>query len=104
MGEVTVKVPEVLKDIISETSETIYVEALREVASKRFSYNQRPIEDLRNKISEYEKKYDKSYEEFSNNVPDTLEGHNDWVEWSYLIKVKDELSNKLDKLKLLLGE
>jgi hypothetical protein len=35
MVEITVKVPKDIKDIIAETSETIYVEALKEVAVKR---------------------------------------------------------------------
>ncbi len=104
MSEVTVKVPEAIKDIISETSETIYVEALKEVARKRISYTQKRIEELEQKISVYEERYGKSYKEFSQNVPDTLEGHNDWVEWSYMVNVKDGLSNKIDKLKLLFGE
>ncbi len=41
---------------------------------------------------------------FRENVPDTIEGHDDWIEWSYLSKVSNELSNKIEKLKLILGK
>ncbi len=103
MAEVTIKIPEDIKDMISETSETIYVEALKEVAHKRMSYMQRRLKDLRKKIAAYETKYGKSYEEFSQSVPDTVKGHDDWIEWSYLVKVADELANKIEKLKILMG-
>ncbi len=35
MTDVIVKVPKEIKEIIADTSETIYVEALKEVARKR---------------------------------------------------------------------
>ncbi|MEA3414738.1 MAG: hypothetical protein U9R02_01025 [Thermodesulfobacteriota bacterium] len=104
MVEVTVRVPENIKDIISETSETIYVEALKEVARKRTSNIQRRLKQLRCKNSAYEKKYSKSYAEFSQNIPDTMKAHDDWIEWSYLVKVADELTYKVEKVKLLLGK
>jgi uncharacterized protein YecE (DUF72 family) len=103
MAEVTIKIPEDIKDIIEETSETIYVEALKEVARKRMAYTQKRLKDLRKKIAAYETKYGKSYEEFSQSVPDTVKGHDDWIEWSYLVKVADELTNKIEKFKILMG-
>jgi len=104
MVEVTVKIPEDLKDIVTATNESIYVEALKEVARKRMSSNQRRLKYLRKKIATYEAKYGKSYEEFSQNVPDTVKAHDDWVEWSYLVKVANELFNKIEKLKVLIGK
>jgi len=104
MVEVTVRVPEDIMDIISETSETIYVEALKEVARKRTSNIQRRLKELRRKNSAYERKYGKSYAEFSQNIPDTMKAHDDWIEWSYLVKVTDELAYKVEKLQLLLGK
>lgn len=104
MVEVTVRVPEDIKDIISETSETIYVEALKEVARKRTSNIQRRLKELRRKNSAYERKYGKSYAEFSQNIPDTMKAHDDWIEWSYLVKITDELAYKVEKLQLLLGK
>lgn len=104
MTEVTIKIPEDIKDIIDGITEPLYVEALREVARKRFAYNQKTLKKLRKKIAIFESKYGKSYEKFSQNVPDTVKGHDDWIEWSYLVKVANELSAKTEKLRLLIGK
>jgi len=42
------------------------------------------------KMAIFEAKYGKSYEEFSQSVPDTVKGHDDWIEWSYIVKVANE--------------
>ena len=104
MTEVTIKIPEDIKDIIDGITEPLYVEALREVARKRFAYNQKTLKEFRKKIAIFEAKYDKSYEEFSQSVPDTVKGHDDWIEWTYLIKVANVLSAKIEKLRLLIGK
>ncbi len=85
-------------------TEPLYVEALREVARKRFTYNQKKLKELRKKIATFEVRYGKSYEEFLQSVPDTVKGHDDWIEWSYLVKVANELSAKIGKLRLLIGK
>jgi uncharacterized protein with HEPN domain len=103
MVEITIRIPEELRDIISDTGEDIYVEAIREVAKRKLADLERQLKSLLKKISKYESIYKKSYEEFSQSVPDTVKGHEDWIEWSYLVKLKDELSNKIEKIKLLLG-
>lgn len=104
MIEITVKVSKDIRDIVSATGETLYVEALNQVAFKRIFYLQKQIEEINEKTKIYEKKYKKNYEEFSYDVPDTVEGHDDWIEWSYLVKVANELSRKIDRLRLLKGE
>ncbi|NUO09126.1 MAG: hypothetical protein HUU08_10675 [Candidatus Brocadia sp.] len=104
MAEVTVKVPKEIKDLIADTSETIYIEALKEVARKKISSTQKRLKELRKKIAIYETKYGKSYEEFSKKVPKTVKGHDDWIEWSYLVKITTELANKIEKLRLLIGK
>jgi len=104
MIEVTVKVPREIGELISETGEAIYTEALREVAGKRLSHTQRRLDELRQRVSEYESKYGSSYQEFSRNVPDTAEGHEDWAEWSYLDKVSSALSEKIGKMRIITGK
>ncbi len=101
MMEVTVKVPQKIGEIISETSQAIYVEALREVARKRLSYTQKRLAEISKQTAVYESKYGKSFEEFSESVPDTMEGHDDWTEWSYLDSISKELRNKVGKLKAI---
>ena len=103
MVEVTVKIPEEIKDIVAETGDTIYVEALKEVARTRMSNSQKRLNEIKEKIVIFENTYGKSFEEFSHGVPDTLKGHDDWIDWSYLVHVANELENKIGKLKILLG-
>ena len=104
MVEITIKVPKNIKDVINGTSEAIYVEALKEVAIKRMTYTQQELNELRTKINFYESKYGKSYEEFLKNVPNTIEGHDDWIDWTYLIKTAGELNNKIQKFGLMIGK
>ncbi len=104
MAEITVKIPKDIKELIADTNETIYVEALKEVARKRISSTQKRFKELRKKIVIYEAKYGTSYEAFSHKVPDTVKGHDDWIEWSYLVRVATELANKIDKLRFLIGK
>lgn len=103
MIEVTVRIPEEMKDIATETNETIYVEALKEVTRKRMADYRERFEELKEKMAVYENTYNKSFEDFSRSVPDTLEGHDDWIEWTYLVRVVSELENKINKLNILLG-
>jgi hypothetical protein len=103
MIEITLKIPKDIKEIISSTGETIFVEALNEVAFKRISYLQKQIKECKKKINCYEDKYKKAYSEFCENVPYSFEGHDDWIEWTYLVNVIDELSKKIEKLLLLRG-
>lgn len=96
MTEVTVKVPDFISDIVIETGETIYVEALKEVAGKRLYHTQKRLNDIMKQLTRYESKYDKSCQEYLQNVPDTIEGHDDWADWTYLVNVYAALQNKTD--------
>ncbi len=104
MVEVTVRIPEDVRDIIAGTSETIYVEALKEVARGKTAEMRKRLARIRKKIGAFESRYDVPYDEFLQNVPDTIKGHDDWIEWSYLVKLADELSTKVTKMTNLLGK
>ena len=94
---------EVLR-FLADTNESIYVEALKEVARKRIISTPKRLKEVRKKIALYEAKYGKSYKAFSRKVPETVKGHDDWIEWSYLVGVVAELSNKIDKFRFLIGK
>ncbi len=104
MAEVTIKIPDDIKELVTDTDEVFYVEALREVARRKMSQMRNQIEELKERVSAFENKYGKKYEDFSKSVPDTIEGHDDWIEWSYLDRVTNESIKKQDKIKVLLGE
>ncbi|MCG2776352.1 MAG: hypothetical protein L6406_11780 [Desulfobacterales bacterium] len=104
MPEITIEVPKDLKDLVPETGKAIYVEALKEVAFKRMSYNKMQLEELKEKITFFERKYKASYEGFLPDIPDTVQGHDDWIEWTYLIKAAEDLSNRIKKISFLMGK
>jgi hypothetical protein len=104
MIEISVKVPKEIIDIVAVAGETIYIEALSQVAYKRISYIQKQLEEVKKNMHFFESKYNKSFEDFQQDVPDTVEGHDDWIEWTYLLNVANELSKKIDKLNLLKGQ
>lgn len=101
MTEVTIKIPEDIKEIIGETNTTIYVEAIKEIAHKKMLLARKRLKEIKKKIAAYETRHGKIYKEFTQNVPYTMKGHDDWIEWSYLVKVTSELSQRIEKLKLL---
>ena len=101
MAEVTIKVPRDIKNIVGEIDEPIYVEAIKAIAQKKLVQKQKKLKELQKKIAIFESKYRKSYGEFTKNVPDTVKGHDDWIEWTYLQKTVDEAASNIKKLKLL---
>jgi hypothetical protein len=104
MIEITVKVPKDVRDIVTAAGETIYIEALSQVAFRRVSYFKNQLKEFEKNIISFERKYNKPFEGFLQDVPDTVEGHDDWIEWTYLMKAADELSKKIDRLSLLKGQ
>jgi len=104
MPEVTIEVSKDIKDLVGETGKAIYIETLKEVAFKRMDYSKRELEGLKKKNAFFERKYNASYEEFLSDVPDTVQGHDDWIEWTYLINAAEDLSNRINKLSFLMGK
>jgi bacterioferritin (cytochrome b1) len=104
MSQITIEVPKDIVDLVGEAGKAIYVETLKEVAFKRMAHSKSQLEELRKKIAFFERKYKASYQEFEADVPDTVEGHDDWIEWTYLIKASEELSDKINKLSFLMGK
>lgn len=102
MTEIKIKVPGSIHNILKDIDEPIYVEALKSVAQKKLVKKRKELNALKKKISSYEKKYSTTFEQFSNNVPDSKIGHEDWIEWTYLHNIYSELSSTIRKLNMLL--
>jgi predicted translin family RNA/ssDNA-binding protein len=103
MTEVTIKIPNDIRDIVGEINEPIYVEAIRSVAKKKLINKQKKLKKFQKKIEVFKSKY-KNFSDFAESVPDTQEGHTDWIEWSYLQKTVEELASNIEKLNLLLSK
>jgi hypothetical protein len=103
MAEVVIKIPDDFKELVAGAGETIYVEAIKDVARRRLGLSVKRLKEMSRKISAYEAKYGKTYTEFLDCVPDTLKGHDDWMDWTYLMSVSVALEKKIDKIRLLTG-
>jgi len=68
------------------------------------SYDEKKLKELTEKMGSFERKYKQPYEEFPQNIPDGVVGHDDWIEWTYSIKAAAKLSNKIHKLSFLSGK
>lgn len=104
MTEITLKIPGEIKKLVDDLQEPIYIEAIREVASKKLAEKRKKLIDFQKKIKKFEDKYSTFYDEFCKNVPADRIGHEDWIEWTYLVEVQAELHSSIQKLEMLLPQ
>jgi len=100
---ITVQVPKEFGEMFAESGQTLYVEAMRDAIVRRLTSTEQRLTELRTQIARYESKYRRSYAEFSRQCPDSLEAHNDWMDWSYLVRITNTLRQRIEKLKFLTG-
>ena len=96
--EITLKVPKEMSELMAETSQTLYFEAIKEVVAKRLADTQKRLQRIQENMRQYEIKYHLPYEAFSEHVPDTMEAHDDWIAWAYLVKAANELAHKEERI------
>lgn len=101
--EITIKVPDDLKNLIEEIDEPLYMEAIKDVAKIKLAKKQRELRDLKRKMGRFESHYAADFHTFSKELPDTMKSHDDWIEWSYLNKTIAEKQKKIEKLEMILG-
>ncbi|RMG35799.1 MAG: hypothetical protein D6732_09030 [Methanobacteriota archaeon] len=103
MTEITIKIPNDFQKIIDELDEPLYIEALKEVVRKKFLEKRKKLNAIQKKINAFQAKYSASFEEFAQNLPNTRKAHDDWIEWSYLESVAQELAKNVSRLEQLPG-
>ena len=103
MTEVTIKVPDNVKNLIEEIDEALYMEAIKDVAKVKLAEKQKELKFLKRKMAKFESHYSTDFYNFSRNVQNTMKSHDDWIEWSYLYKTIAEKQKKIEKLKIVLG-
>ncbi len=104
MTEVVVKVPADFKDILEGMDEPIYLEAIKNVVQQKLRTKEELLDDLAKQDAKFEAKYSKKYDSFSKSVPDTLKGHEDWIQWSFVHAQLQKLDLSIAKMRLLLGK
>ncbi len=104
MTEITIKIPQDIKNIIDNIDDHIYLEAIKEISRRKISEKRKELKLLLRKVKRYELKYSSNYETFCKNIPDKKTAHDDWIEWSYLSNVVKEKQQTIEKLEKLLGK
>lgn len=100
---ISVQVPQEFGNLFAESGQTLYVEAMKDVVVRRLTSIETRVNELRTKIAAYEAKYRVAYADFAQQMPDSREAHDDWMEWSYLVKITQKLHQRLENLRLLAG-
>ena len=103
MTEITIKIPEDVKNLIEEIDEPLYMEAIKDVAKMKLVKKKKELGDLKKKMAKFESHYGFDFSTFSKKLPDTMKAHDDWIEWSYLNKAIAEKQKKIEKLEMVLG-
>jgi len=101
MVEIKVNIPETFKEIIDQINEPLYIEALKAVVKNKLPEKKEKLKEIQQKIELFNSKYSSNYNDFSKHVPDSFEGHEDWIEWSYLNELSKRLESNIMKLNML---
>ena len=104
MTEIIIKMPNEFKSIMGEIDEPLYLETLREIARKKLKEKKNKLRELNRKIKRFETRYSKTFEEFSQALPNTPKAHSAWMEWTFLDATAKELQITIEKLEHLLSE
>ena len=102
MTEITIKVPNAIRELIEEIDEPIYLEAVKVIARKKLQSRRKRIKELELKNKQFEKKYSLNFNLFSTNLPDGKEAHDDRIEWTYIISTFNEMQKSMQKLEQIL--
>ncbi len=100
--EISIQVPTDLAELLADTGKSIYLEAVKQVASSRLHKITKRISELDEQIAVFEKKHNSKFVDFQRNMPDSFEAHTDWQEWDYLTSVRKQYQEKYNKLRLIL--
>lgn len=103
MTEITIKIPDDVKNLIEEIDEPLYIEAIKDVAKMKLVKKQKELNNLKKKIAKFESHYASDFNTFSKNLSDTMKSHDDWIEWSYLHRSIVEKQKKIEKLEMIIG-
>lgn len=102
MATVTISIPDDLKAILDEVDFPVYLEALKMIARNRIVEKENRLAKTAEKSAFFERKYNQTFSDFSRNIPDDPDAHEDWINWAYLNQVHTELSRTLEKCRMIL--
>lgn len=97
MDEIRIKVPEGYGDLLAD--EVVQRGTIRSLAKQRLRELRADRNEARQRIEEFEERYDLSFEEFETRLPDDREAHEDYNEWYFWVQTERRISDRIESVR-----
>ncbi len=96
MTKATITIPDTLN--VKKIPEELIYRAFAIAVAKKRKEIQDELRKTDMKIRKFEKKYNMTYDVFSQKMDDSFKAHNDWMDWGYFIENRKALTEELKNL------
>ena len=105
MTEITIEIPDSLNRILPVLKKPLLLRVIRNIAKTKIDENKQQIKEAFNHIRGFEKQYKMGFEDFKENIPadGDYKVHEDIIEWSFWVDVKNKLDEEIKEFKKLNG-
>jgi hypothetical protein len=105
MTEITIQIPDSLSKVLPVLKKPFLLRVMRNLAKTKIEENKEQLKAAQKHIHTFEKRYATTFEEFKANFPPDadLQSHEDFVEWSFWVDVRNGLNEEINTFKKLNG-
>ena len=105
MTEITIEIPDSLNKVLPVLKKPFLLRVMRNLAKTRIEENKQQLKETEKHIDEFESRYHKTFEAFKANFPldADMQSHEDFVEWSFWVDVRNKLNEEINTFKKLNG-
>lgn len=105
MTEITIEIPESLSKALPALKKPFLLRVMRNLAKTKIEENRQQLKEAIKNIDEFESKYQTTFNTFKANFPPDADvhSHEDFVEWSFWVDVRDRLNEEINSFKKLNG-
>jgi hypothetical protein len=93
MTEATIRIPANI-DAKKISDEIVYKAFAIAIENKKKEI-QGELKQVESKIKRFEKKYKMTFEKFEKTMGDSFQEHNDWIDWSFLVENRQQLTKEI---------
>ena len=105
MTEITIEIPDSLNKVLPVLKKPFLLRVMRNLAKTRIEENKQQLKEAKKHIDEFESRYHKTFEAFKASFPPEadMQSHEDFVEWSFWVDVRNKLNEEINTFKKLNG-
>jgi small-conductance mechanosensitive channel len=105
MTEITIEIPDSLNKVLPVLKKPFLLRVMRNLAKTKIEENKEQLKEAQKNIHNFEKRYTTTFEAFKANFPPAadVQFHEDFVEWSFWVDVRDRLNEEINIFKKLNG-